>query len=463
MLKVAARRTGRMWVAGLTALSALSLAACSGGGDATGDGTSTGGAGGDGSSCTNTITRPDATQVTVWAWYPAFEDVVDLFNDSHDDVQICWTNAGQGNDEYTKFSTAIEAGSGAPDVIMLEAEVLSSFSIRYALVDLSGFGADEVKADYTDGAWKDVSSGDAVYAIPVDGGPMGMLYRQDIFDQYGVAVPTTWDEFAAAAQQLKDAGYTGYITNYPTNGRAFNQALFSQAGSTPFTYDSANPTDVGVKANDDGAKDVLSYWEDLIDKGLVATDDAFTADYNTSLVDGTYAVYLAAAWGPGYLQGLADADDTAQWRVAPIPQWDAADPTQINWGGSTFAVTSQAKDQEAAATVAKEIFGTEEAWKIGIEQGALFPLWKPILESDYFANLEYPFFGGQQINKDVFLDAAAGYQGFTFSPFQNYAFDQQTEVLYAMVQGETDASKALDNLQDSLVTYAKEQGFTVAE
>ncbi|WP_448062130.1 ABC transporter substrate-binding protein [Cellulomonas hominis] len=462
MLKVAARRTGRMWVAGLTALSALSLAACSGGGDATGDGTSTGG-GGDGSSCTNTISKPDATQVTVWAWYPAFEDVVDLFNDSHDDVQICWTNAGQGNDEYTKFSTAIEAGSGAPDVIMLEAEVLSSFSIRDALVDLSGFGADDVKADYTDGAWKDVSSGDAVYAIPVDGGPMGMLYRQDIFDQYGVAVPTTWDEFATAAQQLKDAGYTGYITNYPTNGRAFNQALFSQAGSTPFTYDSANPTDVGIKANDDGAKDVLSYWEDLIDKGLVATDDAFTADYNTSLVDGTYAVYLAAAWGPGYLQGLADADDTAQWRVAPIPQWDAADPTQINWGGSTFAVTSQAKDQEAAATVAKEIFGTEAAWKIGIEQGALFPLWKPILESDYFANLEYPFFGGQQINKDVFLDAAAGYQGFTFSPFQNYAFDQQTEVLYAMVQGETDASKALDNLQDSLVTYAKEQGFTVAE
>ena len=77
---------------------------------------------------------------------------------------------------------------------------------------------------------------------------------------------------------------------------------------------------------------------------------------------------------------------------------------QINWGGSTFAVTSQAKDKEAAAVVAKEVFGTEEAWKLGIEKAALFPLWKPILESDYFRDLEYPFFGGQQINKDVFLD-----------------------------------------------------------
>jgi multiple sugar transport system substrate-binding protein len=288
-----------------------------------------------------------------------------------------------------------------------------------------------------------------------------MLFRKDIFDQYGVAVPTTWDEFATAAQQLKDAGYDGYITNYPTNGNALNYALFAQAGWTPFDYDAASPTDIGIDVNSDDAKSVLSYWDDLITKGLVATDDAFTADYNTSLVDGTYAVYLAAAWGPGYLQGLSDADSDAVWQAAPLPQWDAADPVQVNWGGSTFAVTSQAKDPEAAATVAKEIFGTEDAWKIGIEQGALFPLWKPILESDYFVNLEYPFFGGQQINKDVFLDAAAGYSGFAFSPFQTYAYDQQTQALYAMVQGEKDSDQALDDLQDALTTYATGQGFTV--
>ena len=156
--------------------------------------------------------------------------------------------------------------------------------------------------------------------------------------------------------------------------------------------------------NDDGSKSVLAYWDQLVKDGLVATDDAFTADYNTKLVDGSYAIYVAAAWGPGYLGGLSDADSDAEWKAAPVPQWDPANPVQINWGGSTFAVTSQAKDKEAAAVVAKEVFGTEEAWKIGIEKAALFPLWKPILESDYFRDLEYPFFGGQQINKDVFLD-----------------------------------------------------------
>lgn len=433
---------------GVIAVTAAALTGCSGAGDSA-------------ESCTNEIINPDATQVSVWAWYPAFEQVVDLFNETHEDVQVCWTNAGQGNDQYTKFSTAIEAGSGAPDVIMLEAEVLSSFSIRDALVDLSEYGADDVAGDYTEGAWSDVSSGDAVYAIPVDGGPMGMLYREDILEEYDIPVPTTWDEFADAAQALKDAGAPGVIADFPTNGRAYNQALFAQAGSVPFTYDNASPTEIGIEVNDEGSKQVLSYWNDLVSQDLVATDDAFTADYNTKLVDGSYAIYVAAAWGPGYLQGLADSDESAVWRAAPVPQWDAANPVQINWGGSTFAVTSQAEDTDAAALVAKEIFGTEEAWTIGIEEAALFPLWTPILESDYFRDLEYPFFGGQQINKDVFLEAAAGYEGFTFSPFQNYAYDQLTETLFTMVEEGTDPGTALDDLQASLEKYATEQGFTL--
>ncbi|MCM0618787.1 ABC transporter substrate-binding protein [Nocardioides bruguierae] len=442
-----------------TALAVAAVAATmlSGCGDSSGGATSAK------ASCTNEIVEADAPQVTVWAWYPAFEQVVDLYNETHSDVQVCWTNAGQGNDEYTKFSTAIEAGKGAPDVIMLESEVITSFAIREALVDLTEFGADEVEGDYTEGAWRDVSSGSAVYAIPVDGGPMGMLYRKDIFEKYDVAVPTTWAEFADAARQLKKAGFPGTIADFPTNGRAFVQALFAQKGASPYEYDLQTPQDVTIGLADDGSKEVLEYWDELAQEGVVATDEAFTPDYNTKLVDGTYAAYLAAAWGPGYLNGLSGADAKAEWRAAPLPQWDASDPVQVNWGGSAFAVTSQASDQELSAQVATEIFGTMDAWKIGIEEGALFPLWRPVLESDYYRDLEYPFFGGQKINADVFLDAAAGYEGFTFSPFQNFSYDKLTEQLTAVNQGETDPATALDDLQDQVVSYAQEQGFTVTE
>jgi multiple sugar transport system substrate-binding protein len=277
-----------------------------------------------------------------------------------------------------------------------------------------------------------------------------------------VTVPTTWEEFATAAQALKDGGFQGKIADFPPNWWAFTQAMAAQKGWAPFTYDSAS-TDIGINIDTPEATEVLSFWADLVERGLVATDEAFTADYNASLVDGTYASYVAAAWGPGYLAGLSDADADAVWRAVPLPQWEGEEPRATNIGGSTFAVSEQADDPELAAKVAMEVFGTEEAWKIGIEKGALFPLWKPVLESDYFANLEYPFFGGQQINKDVFLDAAAGYKGFTTPPFLTYVYDQGTQQLTALVEGKVDAAGALAGLEKDVTTYAEEQGFTVTK
>jgi len=413
--------------------------------------------------CQNKIVNKDATQVTMWAWYPNFEPVVDLFNNTHKDVQICWTNAGAGNDEYTKFTTAIKAGSGAPDVVMLETEVVPSYIADGSIIDLSAQGADAVKDNYSEGAWNDESKEGKTYAIPVDGGPVGMLYRQDLFQKYGIdTAPTTWDEFAADAAKIKQAsGGKTLMTDFAGNGRAYQTALFAQAGNVPF--DLTGKTSITIKADDAASEKVLGYWNDLVQRKLVGTEDAATTDYNTHLVDGTYAAVVAAAWLPGYLQGYTGADKNAVWRVAPVPQWDAANPTQINIGGSAFAVSNQAKDKKAATEVATQIFGTEDAWKIGIEKAALFPLWKPILQSDYFADKKYDFFGGQQINKEVFLKAATDYKGFQFSPFQNYAYDKLTDAVNATNKGKSAPAAALATYQKNLVDYATQQGYTVTQ
>ncbi|MGA7149022.1 MAG: extracellular solute-binding protein [Microbacterium sp.] len=454
--------TKRLFGLAAAAVTALALAGCAGGTEQSTGGESGGGGGNDAAACANTIVNPDAEQVTVWAWYPAFEGVVDVFNESHDDVQVCWVNAGVGKDVYPKFSTALEAGSGAPDVIQLENEVIPSFTIRDGLVDLVEYGIDDLEDQYAPGAWSDVSSGDSVYAVPVDLGPVGMLYRADILEEFGIDVPTTWDELASAAQELKDAGSESFLANYPTNGRAFSQALFAQAGNVPFDFSTANIEEIGIEVDDSATKEVLEYWFQLIDAGVVSADDRSTPDFNTAVVNGRHATYLAAAWGPGYLMGLEEeSDPDARWAAAPLPQWDPANPVFVNWGGSSFGVTSQAQDPELAALVASELFGTEEAWKIGIEEGALFPTYLPVLESDYFVNLEYPFFGGQQINKDVFLEAAAAYEGFTFSPFQTFAYDKLTEAQASVLQGAATIDEALATYQAALEEYATAQGFTL--
>jgi predicted phage tail protein len=73
------------------------------------------------------------------------------------------------------------------------------------------------------------------------------------------------------------------------------------------------------------------------------------------------------------------------------------------------------------------------------------------------------FFNGQQANKEVYVPASDAYEGFTYSPFGSFYYDQFTEALAAINAGEKTGSEAADDLQKALVDYAQEQGFTVTE
>ena len=432
------------------------LAACSGGGNK-------GGASPKLTNCTNKIVNKSAPTVSVWAWYPNTAKVVDNFNNSHKDVQVCWTVAGQGAAEYAKFQTAIAAGKGAPDVIMLEAEVLTGFEIQKALVDLSKYGANDVKKNFSAGAWKDVSQGSSVYAIPVDGGPMAMIYRKDIFDKYGITTPPkTWAEYEIDAQKVKDAGGP-LFGDIGSNVPAAVTALMAQKGAVPCTYDLADSKNISIKLDDQASKDVLDYWAGLVKKKLVGTVNQFTTDYIAGVVNGKYATYVSAAWAPGYLTGagVGKGSEKGQFAVAPLPQWDPSNPVSVNWGGSTFAVTTQATDAKLAAEVAKGLYADEASLTDGWKTQTIFPLNQGVLKSDAFINSKVDFFSGQTANKEVYNPAENSYKGFNYSPFTTYHYAQLQAELVKVLAGKTTGSQAATDLQNTIVQYAKSQGFTV--
>ena len=401
----------------------------------------------------------------MWGWYPNMATVVDNFNAGHDDVQVCWSNVGQGNDEYDKFQTAVTAGTGAPDVVMLEADRIPNYVVQKALVDIKGYGYDAVKDNFSAGAWKDVSVGDSIYAAPVDGGPMGLIYRTDVFEKYGISTPpTTWAEYEADAQKVKDAGGP-LFGDLGANVPAVMMALEIQKGATPFKYDPTKPEDITIKLDDQASKDVLNYWAGLVSKGLVGTQDQFTPEYISGVVGGDYATYVSAAWAPGYLSGagVGQGADAGKFAVAPLPQWDPANPVSINWGGSAFAVTTQAKDKALAGEVAFGLYADPASLKDGWTNQIIFPLNQGVLKSDEFLNAKVDFFNGQQANKEVYIPAENAYKGFTYSPFGAFYYASMTTELGKINSKEISGSDAATELQKTVVNYAKEQGFKVTE
>lgn len=450
-------KTKSFVAAAATVALAGALVSCSAGG---GEPSNTGG--GSDANCTNTIPKKDLPVVTMWAWYPNMETVADNFNEGNDEVQVCWTNAGAGGDAYDKFQTAISAGSGAPDVMMIEADRIPAFQVQDALVDLTDIGYEDVKDNFSEGAWKDVSVGDAVYGAPVDGGPMGMIYRTDIFEQYGVTPPTTWEELESTAQALKDAGgpvFASFAANQPATATAY----FYGNGAEPFTYDPSAEGEIGINLNSPEIKEVLDYWDGLVDKGLVGTEDQFTPEYIAGVIGGDYATYLSAAWAPGYLQGagVGEGADAGVWASAPMPQWDPDNPIAINWGGSAFVVSSQAKDPALAAKVAFGVYADQASLDEGWQDQIIFPLNVDVLDSAEFQDYEVPFFSGQQANKEVYVPAANAYTGMTYTPLGQYYYSALTKQIAAIIDGSATGSEAADALQADVVAYAEEQGFTV--
>jgi multiple sugar transport system substrate-binding protein len=413
--------------------------------------------------CTNKLKVKSAPTVTVWAWYPNMAKVVDNYNSAHEDVQVCWRNAGAGVPEYDKFQTAVSANKGAPDVVMLEADHLTNFEIQNALVDISKYGANKVKGNFSEGAWKDVSSGSAVYAAPIDGGPLAMIYRTDVFKKYDITPPKTWAEYAAAAAKVKAAGGPAF-GDLGANVPALMMALTIQKGANPFVYDYTKaPKDISIKVDDQASKDVMDYWANLSQKGLVGKQDQFTTDYIAGVVNGKYATYISAAWAPGYLTGagVGKGADKGKFAVAPLPQWDPANPVSVNWGGSALAVTTQANDKAMAAKVALGLYADDASLADGWKNQVIFPLNQNVLKSPEFVNAKVDFFGGQTANKDVYVPAENAYKGFVYPPFTVYYYSQLQNQLTAINAKKIGGAAASTALQAKLVNYAKSQGFNV--
>ena len=400
-----------------------------------------------------------ATTLTFWTSVPNIQTEVDLFEKAYPKVKVDVVNVGQGATYYTKLESAIQAGSGAPDIAQVEYTHVPSFVLGKDLLDLSPYGANDIKPDFTPSAWSLVSRGDTVYGIPQDSGPLGLLYRDDILKANNIATPTTWADFATAAEKLHTADPSTYLTNIPSsNGSAF-LGLFQQAGANPFAYDGKKT--VNVNLDSAAGKKVVDYWSKLISEKAVSTDPDFTDNWYQGLASGKQASWIAAAWGPSFLQGTA-ADTSGKWRAAELPQWTAGEHASGIVGGSADSVLASTKHPIQAAVFTQWLNHDKESTLDFAVKQFFFPTTTATLKDSQFTDQAYPFYGGQQVNK-IFASISSNITGeFGALPFMDYVYDSfNTTLGKAMADGGTGMDAGLTAWQDAVVKYAKSQGFTV--
>ncbi|MGP4001649.1 ABC transporter substrate-binding protein [Streptomyces sp. 8N706] len=336
--------------------------------------------------------------LTFWSWVPGIDKPVDLWNSQNPDVRIKLEKVSAVNGaQYAKMHAAIKAGN-PPDLGQIEYPVVPSFLLDDGLLDLTQYGAAEVRGRFEGWQWQQSVFGKGVFAIPQASGPMGLFVRKDRFDAWDIDTPRTWDEYQAAAKAIRKKG--AWIETFaPTNGNRFAGYAW-QAGARWF--DASDDT-WRVHIDDGPTRRVADYWESLVRQKLVKTIPDRQNAWYKDIQTGDMASWIGASWGDALLVG--NAPKTAgTWRVAPLPQWKKGDNASANWGGSTTSVFKSSKYPQDAVDFAVWLNTDPASIKLLIEGGYGWPSAKQGWSN---ADLEgqRDFFGGQRYS-EVF--AAAG-------------------------------------------------------
>jgi multiple sugar transport system substrate-binding protein len=436
-------------VALLTA-SALALSACAaGGGDDGGDAPDAGACQPAGEDVTLTFT----------SWIPGIEDAVAIWNDANPDIQVEVQTGPNGNGgTYQNFFNQLAAGN-APDLGQIEYDALPNFRVQDGLEDLAQ--CEEVvaaEADFVEWTWGQVTLGteDEVYGIPQDSGPMALFYRSDLFEQNGIDVPTTWEEYREAAVKVREAG--GYITNFSQSDINQFAGFVWQAGGGWFANDGDAWT---VDFTGSESTQVADYWQDLIENDLVAVYPPWTDEWNNAYNSGEVWTWNSAVWGANSI--ASGAPDTAgNWSVALAPQWEEGGQTAGNWGGSSIAVFKGTDHLYEAAKFALWLNTSEESLTSLNASAAIYPATKAGLELPVLQE-GVEFYGGQAIY-EVFAEAAQQVSpDFVWGPTMTQTYADVSDGFKAAVSGSGTLLEALENGQQSTIAALEAQSIPVQE
>lgn len=175
----------------------------------------------------------DEVELTFWSWrtedVKAYEKFIAEFNKENPNIHIKFIP--YRNTEYnTILSTALQGGSG-PDIIHLRAyggmESLANAGYLIPLNDK----VPELKEfpEYVLGGATSIRDG-KIYGVPFALQHVLVLYNKHLFNELGLWIPKTWDEFLTIAEKAKQAGYIPFANG--TKDAWTLETLFGGIGPT---------------------------------------------------------------------------------------------------------------------------------------------------------------------------------------------------------------------------------------
>lgn len=203
-----------------------------------------------------TDNEPDRVEV--------YEDVAKRFMAEHPEIEVRIVPIEEAGVSM-RIATALGANR-LPDIVRMGVERVAAFAADEILDEdaaqavIESMGTDDFRAGplamVTNPATGKYS------AVPYDGWIQAIWYRGDVFDELGLAAPTSWETINAACEQLPGAGNLLYAVGLGTDpGQNYGHQVFEQVAmsNNAWPFDS----DGNVSMNTPEMVEALKFYTDL--------------------------------------------------------------------------------------------------------------------------------------------------------------------------------------------------------
>lgn len=252
------------------------------------------------------------------------------------------------NMDHEAHKTAIRnyLTAGAPDVCFwFSGNRMRAFVKRGLFDDISDLFEKEKYKDVLGASTGAVTVDNKQYGLPTGGTLWGQFYRKDVFDQNGLTVPTTADEFAAYCDKAKGAGLTPIAIG--------TKELWPAAG----WFDQMNLRINGLDKHmalmdgqmsylDPALTPVFDQWEAMIKK------EVFTPNHTSFGWQEAAALLAQKKAGMmnlgAFLRAAFTEADLPQLSFAPFPTLDASVPRFEEFSLNSVHIPANGKNKQGA-------------------------------------------------------------------------------------------------------------------
>lgn len=132
-------------------------------------------------------------------WQACLEEITEKFMQAYPEIEVeLYTPGNRENRMYSEQLKILYAREEFFDIVELrEARTLEKAGV---LAEIPESVTEVLNPSF-------VVQGDTCKYIPMYSTSRGIIYNQDIFEQLGLSVPKTWEEFTAVCERLKQNGY----------------------------------------------------------------------------------------------------------------------------------------------------------------------------------------------------------------------------------------------------------------